>query len=478
MAPSSARVPQGVKAALAYHAAHRRDFVRTLVGLCRIPSVSAEGFPREELRRAAEATAVVLVEAGLENVQLRTLPGGVPPYVYADWLHAPGAPTVLVYGHYDVQPPGRPTHWRSPAYEPVERAGRLYGRGTVDDKGGLMAHVAALVSYLRATRALPVNVRVFVEGEEEVGSEGLPAFLRRNAAQLAADAILLSDTTVPATGTPALTYSLRGICQIDVEVRGLEHPQHSGMWGGPVPDTTQILCRMIADLAAPDGSLRVPGLYRQVRRPDRRGRARLQALRFDERRFKQGAAMLPGMSLAGERRFSPHERLWTRPALTVIALESHPLHGSSNQIVDVARARLSLRTVPEMDARAAGAAFVRQLTRRPPYGARVTARVVATTPWWTTDPAGPVFAAARRALRAGFGKAPALIGAGGSIGFVRPLSDALGGVPCLLVGIMDPPCAVHSENESLHLGDWAKITRSTIHLLDALARLPRSTWRR
>jgi acetylornithine deacetylase/succinyl-diaminopimelate desuccinylase-like protein len=472
------RAASAVAAALASYEAERDEHLRALMGLCRIPSVSAEGFPASDLRRAATATAELLRRSGLEHVRIVTL-RGVAPYVCADWLKRPGAPTLLVYGHYDVQPPGRPELWQSPPYAPAVRGGRLYGRGTVDDKGGFTAHLAALASWLRAHGSLPINVRVLIEGEEETGSAHLPAFLERHGALLAADALLLSDTANPATGVPALTYSLRGICQIDVEVRGLEHPQHSGMWGGPVPDTTQILCQMIAGLVKKDGSLDVPGLYRDVARLSPRQRARLRAARIPETVFKRDARMLPGMTLAGARgRYSVAERLWTRPALTVIALESHPVKGSSNQIVDVTRARLSLRTVPFMDERRAGERIIAHLTRRPPFGARVRAAIVGQAPWWRCEPEGPVFDAARRALAAGFGHRPSLIGSGGTIGFVRPLVEALGNVPCLLVGVMDPPCAVHAENESLHLGDWSRITRSTIHILDELSRLPREAFAR
>jgi acetylornithine deacetylase/succinyl-diaminopimelate desuccinylase-like protein len=282
---------------------------------------------------------------------------------------------------------------------------------------------------------------------------------------------VLSDTSNFDTGVPALTYRLRGLCQVDVEVRCLERPVHSGQKGGVVPDAVQILCRLLGGLSAADGSLNVPGLYRRVRRPSPPARARIRRLPFDRRRFARRAGLLPGVRLTGERGYGVYESLWTRPSLSVIALEAQPVQGSSNQIVDSARARLSLRTVPDMDAREAGDLLIRKLTRRPPHGARVTARIVRTSPWWTTDPAGPAFEAARRALRAGFGKEAALIGAGGSIGFVQPFADFLKGVPCLLTGVEDPDCGAHSENESLHLGDWKKCMRAAVHLYHELSQL-------
>jgi len=448
------------------------EFKQTLVDLARVPSVSAPGFPAGEVRRSAEAFAGLLRRLGIQNVQVLEVPN-VHPYVYGDWLGRPGAPTVLLYGHHDVVPPGRPERWLSPPFEPVERKGRLYGRGTADDKGGILVHAAAVAAYLRTSGALPCNVKFLIEGEEEIGSENLATFLERYAAMMAADAVVLSDTANFDTGVPGLTYRLRGMCQVDVEVRCLERPVHSGQRGGAVPDPVQILCRLIADLRAKDGSLNIPGLYRRVARSTRQERARLRRLPFDERKFARQTGLLPRVKLTGEKGFSVYERIWTRPSLTVIAFESQPILGSSNQVVDAARARFSMRTVPDMDSREAGELLVRKLTRQPPDGARVTARVVRSTPWWKTDPEGPAFEAARRALKAGFGREAAMMGAGGSIGFVQPFSDFLKGAPCLLTGVEDPECGAHSENESLHLGDWKKCMRAAVHLYDELARLKR-----
>jgi acetylornithine deacetylase/succinyl-diaminopimelate desuccinylase-like protein len=460
-----------VKAAIQYLDAHVPDFQRTLVDLSRIPGVSADGYPPEELRRSASGVADALRAAGVENVEILEIPG-VHPYVYGDWLHKPGAPTILLYGHHDVQPEGRHEKWLSPPFEPTERNGRLYGRGTSDDKAGVMAHVAAVESYLKSAGEVPCNVKFIIEGEEEIGSENLGRFLEKYKGRMAADFIVLSDTANFDTGIPALTYQLRGICQVDVEVQALGQPRHSGMWGGPVPDPVQVLCRLIADLQGKNGELNIPGLYRKVAKPKAKQLQRIRKLPFNEAKFKREAGMMPGMTLAGEKGYSVYEKLWTRPSLTVIALEARPILGSSNQIIDAARARLSLRTVPNMEAREAGRLLAKKLTSKPPYGAKVTAKVTGGTPWWTTDPEGPAFEAARRALKAGFKKETAMIGAGGSIGFVGPFATLLGGAPCLLMGVEDPACNAHSENESLHLGDWVKCMRSAVYLYDELARVP------
>jgi acetylornithine deacetylase/succinyl-diaminopimelate desuccinylase-like protein len=458
-----------VQGALAHLDAHFEAHTKTLVDLCRIPSISHAGFPPEEVRRSAEAVAGVLRGAGLQRVQVLEIPG-VHPYVYGDWIGRPGAPTILLYGHHDVQPPGRPEVWRTPAFEPAERGGRLWGRGTADDKGGVMAHVAAVAAYLGSAGTLPCNVKVIVEGEEEIGSGNLGRFLRRHRRLVAADYVVLSDTLNFATGVPALTYQLRGLCQVDVEVRALAHPVHSG-GSGPIPDPVQILCRLIAGLRRPDGRLDVPGLYRAVVPPSPRQHARIRALPWDARARRREIGLLPGVGFWHEPGYSFYEAMWTRPALTVIALEARPILGSTNQIIEAARARLSLRTVPRMDAREVGRRLVRRLTARPPHGVRVTARVTGTAPWWTTDPEGPAFEAARRALRAGFGREAVLMGAGGTIGFVEPFARVLGGAPCLLVGMADPQCNAHAENESLHLGDWRKTMRAAVHLYAELARL-------
>ncbi len=451
------------------------EFKQILVELARIPSVSAEGFPPAEVGRSAEAFAGLLRRVGLQNVQILEIPG-VHPYVYGDWMGRPGAPTLILYGHHDVVPPGRADRWRTPPFEPVERKGRLYGRGTADDTGGILVHVAAVAAWLRASGSLPCNVKFVIEGEEEIGSGNLGRFLERYQAMLDADAVVLSDTSNFATGVPALTYRLRGLCQVDVEVRCLERPVHSGQRGGAVPDPVQVLCGLLAGLTADDGSLNVPGLHRRVARLSARQRARLRKLPFDEKRFARSTGLLKGVKLAGERAFSVYERIWTRPSLTVIAFESQPIQGSSNQIVDSARARLSMRTVPNMDAREAGELLIRKLSRNPPHGAHVQARIVRTTPWWETDPEGPAFEAARRALEAGFGKPAVMMGAGGSIGFVQPFSDFLKGAPCLLTGVEDPECGAHSENESLHLGDWRKCMRAAVRLYDELSGV--KVWRR
>jgi acetylornithine deacetylase/succinyl-diaminopimelate desuccinylase-like protein len=444
--------------------------VAELVALSRIPGVSAPGFDPAELVRSAEAVAALLHEVGLEEVEILRLPGAHPYVVGAHRGAGPRAPTALVYAHHDVQPPGRLERWQTPAFEPRLRAdGRLYGRGVVDDKAGILLHAAALRAWLEAEGRLPINVKVIVEGEEEIGSLHLAEFLRAERERLAADVLVLSDTANLATGVPSLTTSLRGIVNLDVRLRALDHPIHSGMWGGAVGDAASALAKLLARLVDASGAPAVPGLADDVSPLAAADRARLAALPFDEARFRADAGMLPGVALAGEPGFSVYERLWFRPAIAVLALEAVPLAQASNQLVAEARARVGVRVAPGQDAGRVAKLLVDFLLSHPPLGAEVEATPIAVVSGWSTRPEGPAFAAARRALAAGFGREPVEIGCGGTIPFVGPFAEVMGGIPALLLGLEDPPCNAHGENESLDLGDFRAAARSAAHLLAELA---------
>ncbi len=440
-----------------------------LIGLARIPSVSADGFDPRQVERSAERVAQLLADAGLHGVEQLRVPGAHPA-VYGEWLDAPGAPTALIYAHHDVQPPGRAEHWKSPPFEPTERGdGRLYGRGVVDDKAGLLLHVAALRAWCEAGGGLPLNVKVLVEGEEEIGSLHLGELLRAHRGRLRADVLVLSDTANLVTGLPSFTVSLRGLVSVDVAVRALDHPLHSGIWGGPVPDAATALCAILGRLTDARGAIAVPGLADDAPELAPAERAALEALPFDAEAFRADAGLLAGVPLSGEPGRGVYEQLWARPALAVTALEAMPLAEAGNQLIAEARGRVGLRLAPGQDAERASRALVASLERDPPRGVRVEARVRSASPGWRTDPVGPAFDAARRALRAGFGREPVAIGCGGSIPFVGPFLAELGGAPALLLGLEDPPCNAHGENESLHLGDFRMACRSAVHLLAELA---------
>jgi acetylornithine deacetylase/succinyl-diaminopimelate desuccinylase-like protein len=441
-----------------------------LVALARIPSVSAPGFEAAELLRSADAVAALLRGIGLERVEVLKLPGA-HPYVVAEHCRAGAdAPTALVYAHHDVQPPGRPDRWVTPAFEPTLRAdGRLYGRGVVDDKAGIVLHAAALRAWLEAEDRLPINVKVIVEGEEEIGSGHLTQFLQAHRERLACDVLVLSDTQNLATGVPSLTTSLRGIVNVDVRLRALDHPLHSGMWGGPVVDAATALAKLLARLSDEQGAPAVPGLAADVPALDAATRSRLAALPFDAERFRADAGLLPGVRLAGESGFSVYERLWHRPAIAVLALEAVPLAQASNQLVAEARARVGVRLAPGQDAGRVARCVVEFLESDPPLGTEVRAEPIAVVAGWQTEPVGPAFAAARRAMTAGFGREAVAIGCGGTIPFVGPFAEVMGGIPALLLGLEDPPCNAHGENESLDLRDFRAAARASAHLLAELA---------
>jgi acetylornithine deacetylase/succinyl-diaminopimelate desuccinylase-like protein len=454
-------------------AALERSFDETLEDLCalaRIPGVSAAGFPASELERSAAAVAELLRKCGLERVEVLRLPGA-HPYVVGEWLRAgPKAPTALIYAHHDVQPPGRPEKWRSPAFEPTSRAdGRLYGRGVVDDKAGLMVHAAALRACLATHSRLPMNVKLIVEGEEEIGSPHLEAFLRAHRERLQADVIVLSDTANLDAGLPSITTSLRGLVVADVAVRALDHPLHSGMWGGPVADAATALVRILARLCDDRGVIQIPGIYDDVRALGADERARLARLPFDEARFREQAGVTRGAVLAGEPGFTPYERLWLRPSIAVTALDAPPIAGSANRLSEAAAARVGLRLAPSQDAPRAARLLTDFLRESPPSGVQVEVTLESAAGGWETEPRGPAFDAARRALEAGFGRELAFIGCGGSIPFVGPFAEVLGGAPALLLGLEDPLCNAHGENESLNVDDFKKAARAALHLLFELA---------
>ena len=454
-------------AALHHLEAHTADHREALDELVRIGGVSAKPAPNATMRASAEAVVREMERVGLENAEVLEL-AGVHPYAYAEWLHAEGAPTVLIYGHHDVQPEGRHERWLSPPFEPTERDGRLYGRGTVDDKAGVVMHLAAIRAWLEGAGGLPINVKVVVEGEEEIGSEHLEAFLASYRDRIDADALVLTDTSNLDVGIPALTVSLRGLAGATVEVRSLKQPVHSGMWGGPVPDPVMGLAKALASLTDDRGRV-IPALRAGVRELEADERAELESLPFDDDEFKQQAGMVPSAELCGEPTLPVLARLWHEPSLTIIALEARPLEGSSNQIIEAARARISLRTVASQNPEEMRAALVKAIRDAVPWGLEVKIEPEPVAGWWRTDAHGAAFEAARRALAEGYGRPAVAIGCGGSIGFVEPFAKVLGGVPALLTGVEDPACLAHSENESLCLADFHKGMKSNVHLYAELA---------
>ncbi len=444
-----------------------------LIGLARIPSVSAPGFPEREVSRCAEAVAALFRGAGLEDVELLHLPDA-HPYVYAHWRGAgPDRPTLLLYAHYDVQPPGRLERWISPPFEPAQREGRLYGRGVVDDKAGVVILAEAIRAWLESEGSLPVNVKLIAEGEEEIGSTHLEEFLRGQHERLAADLIVLTDTANLEQGLPSLTTSLRGLVNIDVRVRSLDHPLHSGIWGGPVPDAGSALAMLLGRLFDSQGSIQIPGLDADVPEVGTAEGAELARLPFDEATFRRDAGMLAGSRLRVRAEAPVYGELWNRPSVAITALEAVPLAEAANQLLDTAAARVGIRLAPGQDAERVRDLCLDFLAADPPLGASVELECESAVAGWRRTSSGEEMDAARRALRAGYGRDPICIGCGGSIPFVDPFSRALEGAPALLLGLEDPLCNAHAENESLHLGDFRSALRAMAHLLVELSEFGR-----
>jgi acetylornithine deacetylase/succinyl-diaminopimelate desuccinylase-like protein len=325
-------------------------------------------------------------------------------------------------------------------------------------------------SYFETGGTLPINVKVLIEGEEEVGSTNLGILLQRYSDLFSADAVLIADSENFDSGVPTLTASLRGIVTVNVEVRSLASSVHSGTWGGPLPDPVIALARMIASLVDDDGRPAIPGLSDAVRTLSSTDRAHIDALPFDEALYRKQSKMLQGTNIIGGEG-TVYEKMWYRPSIAVNAIEASSRKQAANIINDAAWARIGIRIVPDMDPGKTLDVLAGHLKKQVPWGLQVTIEPESPSHWWKTDTQGPVFAAALDALEQGYGRKPVVAGAGGSIPFVQTITDALGKVPALLFGVGDPFTAAHSENESLLISDWEKGCLSIINLLACMSEL-------
>jgi acetylornithine deacetylase/succinyl-diaminopimelate desuccinylase-like protein len=430
---------------------------RDLEDLVRIESVSADPARAGEVQRSAEAVAELFRAEDFDWVEIVSADGGAPA-VMAHKSGPEGAPTVLLYAHHDVQPENDHAEWDSPPFEPTERGDRLYGRGAADDKAGIVAHLGALRVY---GDDLPVSVTMFIEGEEEVGSETLVELLEEHQERLAADVIVIADSGNWDIGEPALTTSLRGLVRVDVEVRTLTHAVHSGMWGGLVPDALITLSRLIATLHDDAGNVAVEGLHS--------GPA--ADVEYPEERLRAESGVNPGVAWIGDGPIV--ERLWTRPSISITGLDAPKVDGASNTLVPTARAKISMRIAPGDTSENALAALTRHLEQHAPWGAEVTVTTVDTGEPTRIDATGPAYDAARAAFTEAWdGTAPVDMGVGGSIPFIAEFLEAFPGASVLVTGVEDPDTRAHGANEGLHLAEFERVVLAEALLLQKLGSPP------
>ncbi len=461
-----------MKSVLDWLAENHNNLVNSLAQLVAIPSISTDGEHQNEVGQAAELTCQQMREAGLQNVEvLRS--GGSNPYSYGEWLGAPGKPTVFLYAHHDVQPTNFLDQWQSPPWTLTARNGRLYGRGAADDKGAITAQLGAIAAFLKTRGTLPVNVKMLVEGEEEVGSTNLMHFFDQYKEKIRSDVIVVCDTENLEIGLPSITYALRGIVAALVQVQSANLPVHSGMAGGALADAAMALNVILARLYWKNGKLPIPGFYDTVRPLTGSERRTIKKLPFDENKMRSDLGILPAVGLATKKGTGVYEQTWRLPAVTVIAQEASSIKGASNQVLPKAQAIVSCRIVPDQDPDEVMQQLRSVLLKDPPWNVTVTVEPHGPpVKWWMTDPKGPAFEAAMKAMKSGYGRSPVGIGCGGTIGFVGPLAELFDGAPALLMGIEDPESNAHAPNESLHEGDWRKLMASLAHLFENLGNLP------
>lgn len=462
--------------ALAYARNHRLQSLAELKEFVRFPSVSAQPQHAGDVKRCADWLAAHLRRIGLKDVSV--IATRRHPIVYATWRGAMGRPTVLIYGHYDVQPTDPVGEWHTPPFDPVVRGRELFGRGACDDKGQMFAHVKALEAYLQTRHALPVNVKCLFEGEEEIGSPHLTPFVARNRDALAADVAVMSDTRMLAPDRPALNYSERGALYLELELRGPEQDLHSGNFGGAVNNPLQGLCEIIAKLHDADGRIAIPGFYADVRHWGRDERARMARTGPSDDQILRDARVAEGW---GESGYTLYERLTIRPALTVNGITGGYQGAGGKGIIPArARAKLSFRLVPDQDPRQIDRLFRANIAKIVPPSMRAIVRTLSGAKPALVDPRHPAMAAAALAYRKGFGAAPVLLRSGGTIPILSTFQEMLG-IPTVLMGFALPDDRIHAPNEKFHIPNFYNGIRTCIWFLAAVGagrNLIRETGRR
>jgi acetylornithine deacetylase/succinyl-diaminopimelate desuccinylase-like protein len=451
--------------AIEYIQDRRSAFVEELKGFLRIPSVSTKPEHKADMRKAAEWLVEQMRGMGLEHVEI--LPTAGHPVVYADWLHAAGKPTALIYGHYDVQPAEPLELWTTGAFDPTVRNGELFARGAVDDKGQVFMHLKALEAHLKTAGRLPVNIRLLIEGEEEIGSPNLDAFIAKHKEMLQADVVVISDTAMIAKDAPGITVGLRGLVYFQIDLEAAKSDLHSGGFGGSIENPAMALAQLLAQLKDRNGRITIPGFYDDVRRLPAAERRALAKLPFSEKKFQKN---LGAPALFGEKGFTTLERLWARPTLEINGLCSGFIgEGAKTVLPCRAMAKVSMRLAPNQDPNKIARLFVQHVKRLAPKTVRLKITEVSGrgTPWLVpTD--HPSLQAVARAIQKGFGKKPVYTRTGGTIPVVATF-DRLLKAPILLMGIGLPDENAHAPNEKLDLDNLHHGMLSAAHLFLELA---------
>ncbi len=416
-----------------------------LADLVQMESVSANGYDPAGVRDAGEAIVALLIEAGYQNAQLLESSHGHPA-VFAELPAPEGAPTILLYAHYDVQPPGPIEEWKTGPFEPFEKDGRIYGRGASDDKSGVVMHVGAIAAH---GEDLPVGVQIFFEGEEEAGSEGLGEILENYSDLLKPDVIVIGDGGNWEVGVPGFLERLRGMAGVKLEVRTLNSAVHSGQYGGVVPDALMTLSRLLATLHDDEGTVAVPGLVSEEYEND---------LDFSEERARSESGAIEGLELIG--RGSIKSRLWSRPSISILAIDAPPVAEAINQLVPVASAKVSMRIPPGQDTDAALEALKTHLRANLPWGAELNFFYEETGDATTLDTNNFAVDAWKEAFKEAYGVDAVAMGAGGSIPFISTFRQLYPDAPILVIGCGDPTSSIHAPNESQDIGDLEKATLS------------------
>jgi acetylornithine deacetylase/succinyl-diaminopimelate desuccinylase-like protein len=437
-------------------------FLEELKELLRIPSISTLPQHNQDTHRAAEFVADKLRAAGLENVEI--IETDRHPLVYADWLHAPGKPTVLCYGHFDVQPPDPLELWETPPFEPSERSGNLYARGSADDKGQMYSHIKAVEALHAVHGQPPVNLKFLLEGEEEVGGLSVAEYVAKNPKKLKADVALVSDTEMYAPGLPTLNIGLRGLVYMEIEARGPGRDLHSGLYGGAAPNAVFGLIELLSKAKDADGRIQIPGIYDDVEPPSAEEKASWEHLPFDEAEYLKDE--VGSTALTGEPEYSVFERTWARPTLEVHGIAGGFTGAGAKTVIPAkAVAKVSIRLVPKQDPAKIVAAVKEFVKAKSPKGVECEVRVLSAGPGLMVNPDHPAIRVAAKAFSDVFETPTVFTRSGGSIPIVGDFANHLG-IPTILMGFGLPDDGLHSPNEKYNIRNYFDGIRTIAHFFE------------